>query len=78
MGHRKDWDMNAIRHQIWTMSHEATTPYNDGWIAFGVKQELYQLKWQIDQALADCSTFAGEDEWLREQEQERIINILKS
>ena len=78
MGHRKDWDMNAIRHQIWTMRHEATTPYNDGRVAFGVKQELYQLKWQIDQALADCSTFAGEDEWLREQEQERIINILKS
>ena len=78
MGHRKDWDMNAIQHQIRTMRHEATTPYNDGWIAFGVKQELYQLKWQIDQALADCSTFAGEDEWLREQEQERIINILKS
>jgi hypothetical protein len=78
MGHRKDWDMNAIRHQIWTMRHEATTPYNDGWVAFGVKQELYQLKWQIDQALADCGTFAGEAEWLREQEQERIINILKS
>ena len=78
MGHRKDWDMNAIRHQIWTMRHEATTPYNDGWVAFGVKQELYQLKWQIDQALADCSTFAGEDEWLREQEQERIINIIIS
>ena len=78
MGHKKDWDMNAIRHQIWTMRHEATTPYNDGWTAFSVKQELYQLKWQIDQALADCSTFAGEDEWLCEQEQERIINILKS
>ena len=78
MGHRKDWDMNAIRHQIWTMRHEATTPYNDGWVAFGVKQELYQLKWQIDEALAACSTFAGEDDWLHEQEQERIINILKS
>ena len=78
MGHRKDWDMNAISHQIWTMRHEATTPYNDGWVAFGVKQELYQLKWQIDQALAACSTFTGEDEWLREQEQERIIKILKS
>ena len=78
MGHRKDWDMNAIRHQIWTMRHEATTPYNDGWVAFGVKQDLYRLKWQIDEALADCSSFAGETEWLLEQEQERIIKILKS
>jgi hypothetical protein len=78
MGHRKDWDMNAIQHQIWTMRHAATTPYNDGWVSFGAKQDLYRLKWQIDQALVDCSTFAGEDEWLRKQEQERIINILKS
>jgi len=78
MGHRKDWDMNAIRHQIWTMHHEASSRYNDGFTAFEIKKDLYQLKWQIDQALADCSNFSGEDEWLHEQEQERIINILKS
>jgi hypothetical protein len=78
MGHRKDWDMNAISHQIWTMRYEATSHFNDGWTSFGVKQDLYRLKWQIDQALADCGTFVGETEWLHEQEQERIINILKS
>jgi hypothetical protein len=78
MGHRKDWDMNAIRHQIWAMRHEATTPYNDGWMQFDIKQDLYRLKWQIDEALAACSSFAGENEWLHEVEQERIINILKS
>jgi hypothetical protein len=77
MGARKDWDMHAIQHQIWAIRHAATTSYNDGWTAFGAKQELYQLKWQIDQALADCSTFAGEPEWLHEQEQKRILDILK-
>ena len=78
MGHRKDWDMHAIRHQIWAMRHEATTPYNDGFMQFDIKQDLYRLKWQIDEALASCSSFAGENEWLHEIEQERIINILKS
>jgi hypothetical protein len=70
--------MNAIQHQIWAMCHEASSRYNDGFTAFEAKKDLYQLKWQIDRALADCSTFAGEDEWLHEQEQERIIHILKA
>ena len=77
MGFRKNWDMNSISHQIWTMRHEATSPYNDGFTGFNTKQDLYRLKWQIDEALEACSTFAGEDEWLQKHEQERIIKILK-
>ena len=46
MGHRKDWDMNAISHQIWTMRYEATSHFNDGWTSFGVKQDLYNLQYQ--------------------------------
>jgi len=73
-----DWDMHAIQHQIWAIKYHATSGRNDGWTQFGAKQDLYKLKWQIEQALADCSTFIGETEWLQEQEQERIIKILKS
>jgi hypothetical protein len=78
MGHRKDWDMNAISHQIWAIRYEATSPRNDGWVSFGAKQDLYRLKWQIDEALASCGNFAGETQWLNEQEQLRIVEILKS
>jgi hypothetical protein len=77
MGFRKDWDMNAIKHQIWTMRHECTTPYNDGFVQWGIKQELYELKWLLDETLKKCSTFAGEEQWLKEREQEKIIEILK-
>jgi hypothetical protein len=60
------------------MRYEATSHFNDGWTSFGVKQDLYRLKWQIDEALASCSSYTGEDEWLKEQEQEKIVKILKS
>ena len=77
MGFRKDWDLNAIKHGIWAMRHECTSSYNDGFVAWGVKQELYELKWLIDESLRKCSTFAPEAEWLKQKEQEKIIEILK-
>ena len=46
-------------------------------MTWATKQELYKLKWLIDESLAECSTYSGESEWLKEQEQERIIDILK-
>lgn len=78
MGMRKDWDMNAMSHQIWSIRYQAISHYNDGWTSFGAKQDLYRLKWQLEEALASCGTFAGEDEWIKEQEQEKIVKILKS
>jgi len=77
MGYIRDWDMNAIRHGIWMMRAEMNNPRNDGFVTWGVKQELYQLKWLVDQTLDEASTYAGETEWLREQEQQRILDILK-
>lgn len=77
MGYRKEWDMNAIKHQIWTIRYEANNHRNDGWTCFGAKQDLYELKWLIDESLAKCSEFSGEEEWLKEKEQEKIIEILK-
>ena len=51
MGFKKSWDMNSIKHQIWAMRHECTTPYNDGFVQWGIKQELYELKWLLDESL---------------------------
>lgn len=51
---------------------------NDGWTSFGYKQDLYLIKESLDLALKNAPAFAGEEEWLHEQEQKRIIKILKS
>jgi hypothetical protein len=77
MGFRKDWDLNAIKHGIWAMRYECTNPRNDGFVSWGVKQELYELKWLVDESLRKCGTFAPEEEWLKLKEQEKIIEILK-
>lgn len=69
--------MNAITHQIWAIRAEAIDHRNTGWVSFDAKKDLYKLKWQIDEALQACGSFAGETEWLNEQEQNKIIEILK-
>lgn len=49
----------------------------DSWSAWHIKQELYQLKWSIDEALRKCPTFSIEREWLDQQEPYQTIKLLK-
>lgn len=68
---------NAIT-EIRMISYECNSFRNDGFTAFGYKQDLYLIKEAIDQALASAPKFVGEEEWLQEQEKKRIIKILQS
>jgi len=77
MGFKKNWGVDDIISQIYSISIECSSSYNDGYIAFGCKQDLYQIKEVIDTAIRNSPTFAGEQEWLQEQEKKRIIKILK-
>lgn len=77
MGFKKNWDVSTVAQQINTMVYEANSGYNDGFVGWGIKQDLYRIKWLVDDALKRCSTYAPEEEWLREQEQKKIIKILK-
>lgn len=73
MGYRKDWDLHAIRHQLWKMSHECSSPYNDGFTGFEIKKELLELKFLIDDLLEKTPTFDGEEEIYHQ----RMVDKLK-
>lgn len=78
MGFKKNWDVATVSSQIYTMARECASPYNDGYTSFEIKKDLWELKSIIDQAIKNTPTFSGEEEWLTEQEQKRIIKHLKS
>lgn len=79
MGFKKSWDVADISHQIHSLARECASPYNDGFTSFECKKDLYQLKYIIDQSLSQAPDFGDlEQQWLTEQEQKRIIKILKS
>ena len=79
MGFKKSWDISDISQQIHSLARECSSTHNDGFTAFECKKDLYQLKEVLDVALAEAPDFGRiEEQWLSEQEQKRIIKILKS
>jgi hypothetical protein len=77
MGHKYQINTVDIARQINTAVYECNSGYNDGFIGWGYKQDLYRLKWILDDAIRRCPIYATEHEWLREREKEHVIRILK-
>ena len=55
---------------------EVNSPYNDGMTAFEIKKDLYKIKFFLEYELRRASTFAGEEEFLKECEQKMMWDIL--
>ena len=77
MSYRKPINVAEILSQVRMTAYECSDMRTDSWIAWGLKQDLYQIKWALEDALRRCPSFSPEEEWLREQEQKRLIEILK-
>jgi len=77
MGFRKPMDYNSASHQIYMAGVELHEPKNDGFTQWMIKQDLYKLKWLLDEIMADAPTFAGEEEFLKEHEQVKMWRTLK-
>jgi hypothetical protein len=68
-----------VSNQLRALSRECSSSYNDGFTAFELKKDLYQIKELVDYALSNSPNFGElEQEWLTSREQQRIIKILKS
>jgi len=79
MGFKKNWEVSDITSQVHSLAREISSPYNDGYTQWHCKQDLYQIKQLVDQALARSPDFGDlEQEWLQTQEKKHIIKILKS
>lgn len=77
MSFRITWNVPEIIQQIHKMRSEVCSPYNDGFTAWEVKKDLYQIKWIVDDAMKSCPTFADEEAWLKEQDQKRMWEAIK-
>jgi hypothetical protein len=73
-----DWNVDRIINECRKMYAGANDPYVTGWNNWPCKQDLYRVKFAVDAMLAETSTFSGEEEWLKEQEKEKVVRILKN
>lgn len=78
MGFRKPLDYNTAHHNIYMAGVELHSPYNDGYVQWEIKQDLYRLKWLLDGILKDSPTFVDEDNFLKEHEQHVMWRNLKT
>ena len=74
----KTWNADQVISQCQQMYFGATDPHVTGWANWPCKQDLYRVKFAVDEMLAKISKFSGEAEWLLEQEQQRMWKVLKS
>lgn len=77
MGYRKPMDYNQVHHQIYMCGVELHNSKTDGFTQWMIKQDLYKIKWLLDEIMADSPTFVDEDEFLKEHEQVRMWRTLK-
>ena len=74
----KDWSVDLVLSQCQRMYHGATDSHMTGFVNWPCKQDLYRVKFAVDEMLKNTSRFSGEDEWLLEQEQQQMWKVLKS
>jgi hypothetical protein len=55
----------------------ASDPRADGFTTWEYKKDLYEIKFALEEMIRRCPNYAPEPAWLREQEAEKIVRILK-
>lgn len=72
----KNWSVEQVIGACQKMHHGATDPNMTGWVNWPCKQDLYRVKFAVDEMLKKTSTFVGEEEWLAEHDKEQVWKAL--
>lgn len=67
----KRWDADRITQDLNACYAQVVSAYNDGFTAWACKQDLYRIKFELDQMLANSPEFADEQQWLDQQRIQR-------
>ena len=77
MGFKKAIELDDVTMQLLRAYGEIKSSYNDGFTAFYTKQDIYKVKWLVDEILKESPEFSGEKEWLEEQDKKKMWSELK-
>lgn len=66
-----NWNVNQVIGECQKMYYGANDSYETGWNNWPCKQDLYRVKFAVEEMLAKTTTFTGEQEWLEQQRIER-------
>ena len=72
----RNWAVDQIIAECQKMYAAANDPYMTGWNNWPAKQDLYLVKFAVDEMLRNTAKFSPEDEWLEDQEKQRMWKAL--
>ena len=72
-----NWDVNKVIDDCRKMYAGANDTYETGWNNWPCKQDLYRVKFAVDEMLKNTSGFVGEEEWLEQLKKEQMWKVLK-
>ena len=72
-----NWNVDQVIAECRKMYSGANNSYETGWNNWPCKQDLYRVKFAVEEMLQNTSKFAPEDEWLEQQKKEKMWQTLK-
>lgn len=72
----RNWNVDRVIADCQQMWRGANDPYVTGWNNWPCKQDLYRVKFAVEDMLKNTPQFSGEEEWLEEQEKDRVWKTL--
>ena len=72
-----DWSLKTIKEEVDKIKFAENDPRMDGFVTWGCKKELYEVLWYIEDTLEKCITYAGEEEFVKAREINRMWDIMK-
>ena len=73
-----NYDLEKALAECKKMYYGATDANMTGWVNWPCKQDLYRVKFVVEDLLSKCPTFTDEESWLEEQEKQRVWRILNN
>jgi hypothetical protein len=71
-----DWNTAHVIAELGKMYRGANDPYVTGWNNWPCKQDLYRVKFAVDEMLKKTGKFSGEEEWLQQHDKEQVWKAL--
>jgi hypothetical protein len=72
----KRWNVEEITNQLRSCGYAMNDPYMDGFATWGCKQDLYTIKFILDDILENAPIYSVEQEWLEERAKEKTWKII--
>lgn len=72
------WSMRDMKQFIRRIVEETNSRRNNAHAQWLCKQDLYRLKWEIEQALADCNSYEGEEEFIKSHERKQFLKKIEN